>query len=167
MKITLEPIGVILFCNEKLIINWTDSLGTRSTSQTVGLSQMSVSRLSKKNFSNPVCILRFTSTSSFSQQNKLLVSQRGFKQIIVTVSHNVMKEHTSSLVFRNHFSSSKQAGFQHSAGSYSASDRNKPCKQMSAHTHVHYFHTIVERSCFWTSLGPKSAAFIGMHASLD
>ena len=96
---------------------------------------MSVSRLSKKNFSNPVCILRFTSTSSFSQQNKLLVSQRGFKQIIVTVSHNVMKEHTSSLVFRNHFSSSKQAGFQHSAGSYSASDRNKPCKQMSA-THT-------------------------------
>ena len=102
---------------------------------------MLVSRLSKKNFSNPVCILRFTSTSSFSQQNKLLVSQRGFKQIIVTVSHNVMKEHTSSLVFRNHFSSSKQAGFQHSAGSYSASDRNKPCKQMSAHTHMFIIST--------------------------
>ena len=76
--------------------------------------------LSKKNFSNPVCILRFTSTSSFPQQNKLLVSQRGFKQIIVTVSHNVMKEHTSSSVFRNHFSnpsrqafSTQQAAIQH------------------------------------------------------
>ena len=82
MKITLEPIGASLLWNKKLIINWIDACQLQSFP-------------SKKFFYLiPVCVHWFTSTSSFSQWNKLLiVYQRGFKQIIMTLS-NVQRKDT-------------------------------------------------------------------------
>ena len=82
MKSTLEPIGTSLLWNKKLIINWIDACQLQSFP-------------SKKFFYLiPVCVHWFTSTSSFSQWNKLLiVYQRGFKQIIMTVS-NAQRKNT-------------------------------------------------------------------------
>ena len=141
MKSTLEPIGTSLLWNKKLIINWIDACQLQSFP-------------SKKFFYLiPVCVHWFTSTSSFSQWNKLLiVYQRGFKQIIMTVS-NAQRKNTPVVwhfVIIFQVPSRPSTGFQHL--NLAGFDRNKPCGLMSAYKHVHYFFPVLNTEQFWQDI---------------
>lgn len=95
--------------------------------------------------SNPVLIQIYEHCIFFIAK-KTIISRKGFKQIILNVSHTRWKDTfvVSRFTIISQVPSIFSTGFQCFSKDFY---RKKPCKRMSANEHVHYFVFTLTASC--------------------